>query len=65
MSFLKEEHGGLLKKRWNLVLEKRSKETLSLMSRWMHALVGASESSHQLGGMLAMTSPGTFLGAAP
>jgi hypothetical protein len=28
MSFLKEERGGLLKKRLNLVLEKRSKETL-------------------------------------
>jgi hypothetical protein len=57
MSFLKEECGGSLKKHWNLVLEKRSKETLSLMSRWRGALVGALESSRPLGGMLAMTSP--------
>jgi hypothetical protein len=57
MSFLKEEHGGLLKKRWNLVLEKRSKETLSLVSHWTYALVGALESSHPLGKMLAMMSP--------
>ncbi len=33
MSFLKEERGGLLKKRWNLVLEKLFKETLLLVSR--------------------------------
>jgi hypothetical protein len=57
MSFLKEERGGSLKKRWNLVLEKRSKETLSLVSRWTRALVGALETSRPLGGMLAMTSP--------
>jgi hypothetical protein len=57
MSFLKEDCGGSLKKRWNLVLEKQSKETLLLVSRWTHALVGALESSHPLGGMLAMTSP--------
>jgi hypothetical protein len=32
MSFLKEEHGGLLEKHWNLVLETLSKETLLLVS---------------------------------
>jgi hypothetical protein len=57
MSFLKEERGGLLKKHWNLILEKWSKETLLLMSRWRCALVGALESSPPLGGMLVMTSP--------
>jgi hypothetical protein len=56
MSFLKEEHGGSLKKGWNLVLEKQSKETLLLVSSWTLALVGASESSCLLGRMLAMTS---------
>jgi hypothetical protein len=57
MSFLKEEHGGLLKKHWNLVLAKWPKETLLLVSRLTRALVGASESSHPLDGMLAMMSP--------
>jgi hypothetical protein len=57
MSFLKEERGGLLKKCWNLVLEKRSKGTLLLVSCWTRALVGALESSHPFCGMLAMTSP--------
>jgi hypothetical protein len=57
MSFLKEECGGSLKKRWNLVLEKWSKETLLLVSHWTCALVGALESSRPLGRMLAMTSP--------
>jgi hypothetical protein len=57
MSFLKEESGGLLKKHWNLVFEKQPKETLLLMIRWMRALVGASERSCPLGGMLTMTSP--------
>ncbi len=33
MSFLKEERGGSLKKRWNLVLEKQFEETLLLVSR--------------------------------
>jgi hypothetical protein len=42
MSFLKEESGGSFKMRWNLVLEKWFKETLSLVSRWTRALVGAS-----------------------
>jgi hypothetical protein len=65
MSFLKEESGGLLKKCWNLVLEKWFKETLLLVSRWTHASVGASEISHPLGGILALMSPKTFLGAAP
>ncbi len=51
MSFLKEESGGLLKKHWNLVLEKRFEETLSLVSRWTRALVGASEISRPLGGI--------------
>jgi hypothetical protein len=32
--FLKEERRGLLKKHWNLVLEKRFKENLLLVSRW-------------------------------
>jgi hypothetical protein len=31
--------------------------TLLLVSCWTHALVGALESSHPLGGMLAMMSP--------
>ena len=57
MSFLKEERGGKLKKHWNLVLEKRFEETLSLMSRWTRALVGMPEISCLLGGMLEMTSP--------
>jgi hypothetical protein len=57
MIFLKKECGGLLKKHWNLVLEKRSKEALLLMSHWTRALVGASECSRPLGGMLVMTSP--------
>jgi hypothetical protein len=57
MSFLKEERGGLLKKHWNLVLEKQFKESLLLVSRWTCALVGASESSCPLSRMLAMTLP--------
>ena len=57
MSFLKVDRGGLLKKRWNLVLEKQSEETLSLVSRWTCALVGGMESSRPLGRMMAMTSP--------
>ncbi len=65
MSFLKEENGGFLKKRWTLVLEKRFEETLSLVSHWTRALVGASEISRLLGGILAVTSPNTFVGAAP
>jgi hypothetical protein len=65
MSFLKEESGGSLKKRWNLVLEKWFEETLSLVSHWTCALVGASEISCPLGGILAVTSPNTFVGAAP
>jgi hypothetical protein len=64
MSFLKEESWGLLKKHWNLVLEKQFKETLSLVSCWTRAIVGASEISCLLGGFLAVTSPETFLGAA-
>jgi hypothetical protein len=52
MSFLKEEHGGLLKKRWKLVPEKWFKKPLSLVSRWTHALGGASEISCPLGGIL-------------
>jgi hypothetical protein len=64
MSFLKEESGGLLKKHWNLVLEKQFAETLLLMSHWTRALVGASEISHPLGRILAVTSPNTFVGAA-
>jgi hypothetical protein len=43
MSFLKEESGGSLKKRWNLVPEKQFEETLLLMSCLTRALVGASE----------------------
>jgi hypothetical protein len=64
MSFLKEERGGLLKKRWNLVLEKRSEETLLLVSCCTRALVGAPEISRPLGGISAVTSPNTFVGAA-
>jgi hypothetical protein len=52
MSFLKEERGGLLKKRWKLVLEKQFEETLSLVSRWTCALGGASEISRLLGEIL-------------
>jgi hypothetical protein len=63
MSFLKEECGGLLKKRWKLVLEKWFKETLLLVSCWTRALVGASKISHPLGRILAVTSPKTFAGA--
>ncbi len=64
MSFLKEERGGSLKKLWNLVLEKQSKETLLLVSHRTFALVGASEISSLLGGILAVMSPNTFVGAA-
>jgi hypothetical protein len=65
MSFLKEESGGSLKKHWNLVLEKRFKETFLVVSRWTSALVGASEISRPLGRTLAVMSPNTFVGAAP
>jgi hypothetical protein len=64
MSFLKGESGGSLKKHWNLLREKRFRETLSLVSHWTRALVGASEISCPLGGILAMMSPITFVGAA-
>jgi hypothetical protein len=64
MSFLKKESGGLLKKCWNLILEKWFKETLLLVSHWTRALVGASEISPSLGKILAVTSPETFVGAA-
>jgi hypothetical protein len=53
MSFLKEEHGGLLKKRWSLVLEKGTPETCLLVSRWVCALVGASGISRLLNEILA------------
>ncbi len=56
--------GGSLKKGRNLVLEKWFKETLLLLSRWTHALVGASEISCPLGRTLVVTSPNTFVGAA-
>jgi hypothetical protein len=49
MSFLKEESGGLLKKHWNLVLEKWLEETLLLISCWTRALVGASENFSSVG----------------
>jgi hypothetical protein len=65
MSFLKEESGGSLKKHWTLVLENWFAETLLLVSRWTRALVGASEISRLLGGILVVTSPNTFVGAAP
>jgi hypothetical protein len=52
MRFLKEEHGGSLKKHWKLVLEKRFKKTLLLVSRWTRALGGVSEISRPLGGIL-------------
>jgi hypothetical protein len=65
MSFLKEDSGESLKKRWNLVLEKQFLETLLLVSRCTGALVGASGISRPLGRILAVMSPNTFLGAAP
>jgi hypothetical protein len=49
MSLLKEESGGSLKKNWNLVLKKRFKETISLVSHWTHALVGGSENFSSVG----------------
>jgi hypothetical protein len=64
MSFLKEESGGSHKKPWNLVFEKRIKETLLLLSCWTRALVGASEISRPLGRNSAVTSPNTFVNAA-
>jgi hypothetical protein len=64
MNFLKEESGGSLKKRWNLVLVKLFKETLLLVNHCTHALVGASEISQPLGRILVVTSPNTFMGAA-
>ncbi len=65
MSFLNEERGGSLKKHWNLVLEKWFSETLPLVSYWIRALGGALKISGPLGGILAVTSPNTFVGAAP
>jgi hypothetical protein len=56
MSFLKEERGRLLKKRWKLVLEKWFEETLLLVSRWTRALVGVSEISHPLGRILSVVT---------
>ncbi len=56
--------GELFKKHWNLVLEKQFKETLSLLSRWTRALIGASEISHPLGGILVALSSNTVVGAA-
>jgi hypothetical protein len=53
MSFLKEERGGLLKKRWSLVLEKGALESCLLVSRWVRALVGASGISRPLNKILA------------
>jgi hypothetical protein len=53
MSFLKEEHGGSLKKCWSLVLEKGALETCLLMSRWVRALVGTSGISQPLNKILA------------
>jgi hypothetical protein len=64
MSFLKEEQGGLLKKHWNLVLKKWFSETLPLVSHWIGARGGASETSRPLGRILAVTPPNTFVGAA-
>ncbi len=52
MSFLKEKGGGSPKKHWKLVLEKRFKETLLLVSRWTRALGGASEIPRPLGRIL-------------
>jgi hypothetical protein len=64
MSFLKEESGGMLKKHWNLVLEKWFRETLSLVSCWTRALVGASEIFLSVEeNILAVTSSNTFVGA--
>ena len=57
MSFLKEERGGSLKKRWSLVLEKGVLETRLLVSRWVRALVGASEISRPLNKILAAVGP--------
>ncbi len=54
----------MLKKRWNLVLEKRSPETILLVSHWVRALVGALDTSQPLGGILAVMSPNTFVGVA-
>jgi hypothetical protein len=53
MSFLKEERGGLLKKRGSLVLEKGTLETRLLMSRWVRALVDMSGISRLLNKNLA------------
>jgi hypothetical protein len=50
--------------RWNLVLEKLSPETLSLVSRWVRALVGALVTSQPLSGIVAVMSPNTFMGVA-
>jgi hypothetical protein len=61
--FLKEECGGLLKKRWNHDLERWFEKTFFLVSHWTRSLVGASEISCLLGGNLAVTSPNTFVGA--
>jgi hypothetical protein len=47
-SFLKEESGGVAKKRWSLDLEERTPETLLLLSRWIRAHASASETSGPL-----------------
>jgi hypothetical protein len=52
MSFLKEESEGAAKKRWSLVLEERTPETLSLFSHWIRACASASETSQPLDGIL-------------
>jgi hypothetical protein len=53
MSFLKKERGGLLKKRWSLVLKKGTPETCLLVSHWVGTLVGASGISLPLNKILA------------
>ncbi len=56
--------GGCLRSVGTLFLRKRFEETLLLESHWTRALVDASEISHQLGRILAVMSPNTFVGAA-
>jgi hypothetical protein len=65
ISILRDESGGSLKKHWNIDLEKWFNETLLLVSNWTPALRGISEIFLSVRWNLEVTSPNTFVGAAP
>jgi hypothetical protein len=65
MSFLNEEHGGLLTNHfWRLILVVILEETQLLTNPWTLVLIGALEGTCTLGKILGVTTPNTFLGAA-